>query len=89
MVRSLNVPGSPSAALTMTVDGASGEWLAATVSHLRPVGKPAPPRPRRPEARTRSMIAAGVIPRAASIPVPPPRVRYSWRDMIGDGYSTR
>ncbi len=74
MVRSLKVPGSPSAALTMTVVGATAERLSATVRHLSPVGKPAPPRPRRPDSFTRSMICADSIWFAAWIPLPPPRV---------------
>ena len=46
IMRSANVPLSPSSALqTMYFCGA---WVCATVRHLIPVGKPAPPRPRRP-----------------------------------------
>lgn len=37
MVRSLNVPGSPSAPLTTTVDGSTGERFRATVCHFLPV----------------------------------------------------
>ena len=33
--------------------------------HFRPVGKPAPPRPRRPESLTAVMTSAGAIARAA------------------------
>src|SRR6266550_681645 len=57
IVRSLNVPGSPSAPLTTTVVGKTGERFSTMVRHLRPVGNPAPPLPRRPEASTSSRIA--------------------------------
>ena len=56
-MRSANVPLSPSSALQTTYF-----WSAstpATVRHLMPVGKPAPPRPRRPEASTSSTVALG------------------------------
>ena len=47
IMRSAKVPLSPSSALqTMYFCGA---WVCATVRHLMPVGKPAPPRPRRPD----------------------------------------
>ena len=49
IIRSAKVPLSPSSALqTMYFCRPA---VAATVFHLMPVGKPAPPRPRRPEAR--------------------------------------
>ena len=41
--RSLNVPGSPSSMFTAMTRGSGS---AATRRHLRPAGKPAPPRPR-------------------------------------------
>ena len=44
--RSLNVPGSDSSALQMAYFGVA-TW-AATSSHFRPVGNPAPPMPRSP-----------------------------------------
>ena len=50
-MRSMNAPGSPSSPLQMTYFAGAG-WRRAR-AHLRPVGKPAPPRPRRPEAGDR------------------------------------
>ena len=50
---------------------------SATVRHLMPVGNPAPPRPRRPEAVTSSIVARGPISMARSSPTKPPRARYS------------
>src|SRR5690349_2731719 len=55
--RSLNVPGSDSSALQITYVGVFS-W-AATRSHLRPVGKPAPPMPRRPLSFRAAMMQAG------------------------------
>ena len=47
--------------------------VLATVFHLIPAGKPAPPRPRRPEASTSSTIALGAdLARAAAGPAQPP-----------------
>src|ERR1700687_4260851 len=56
--RSLHVPGSDSSALQMTYFG-FGESLG-TNDHFMPVGKPAPPRPRRFDFLTSSMIDSGV-----------------------------
>ena len=55
----MNAPGSPSSALQQTYFWSETE-LAANC-HLVPVGKPAPPRPRRPEALMVSMTCCGVI----------------------------
>src|SRR5690242_12846859 len=57
--RSLQVPGSLSSALQMTYF-ALGESFG-TKNHFIPVGKPAPPRPRRFDFFTSSMIESGVI----------------------------
>ena len=89
MARSLNVPGSPSAPLTTTMEGSTGERFSTTVRHFLPVGKPAPPRPRRPEASTSATMASGLRRRAASSPAPPPLSRYSSRVSMGCGKSTR
>jgi len=55
MLRSMNAPGSPSSALTITYFCSPGAFLAR--SHLMPVGKPAPPRPLRPDALSSSMTS--------------------------------
>ena len=59
MLRSMKAPGSPSSALQTTYLGSPGERLVN--SHFRPVGKPAPPRPRRPEALISASTWDGVI----------------------------
>ena len=59
---SMNAPGSPSSALQTTYLRSPSALRQA--SHLRPVGNPAPPRPRRPERLTSSRTASGPISRA-------------------------
>ena len=55
--RSLNVPGSPSAAL-QTANRRPGPASRMPV-HFRPVGKPPPPRPRKPDGR--DLVDDGVL----------------------------
>ncbi len=63
---SLQVPGSDSSALTTRYFGLG--LSCGMKPHFIPVGKPAPPRPRRPESLTRSMIAPGSIDSAVPRP---------------------
>ena len=46
-----------------------------TNDHFTPVGNPAPPRPRRPEAFTTSITSAGVMASAVRRPSYPPFAR--------------
>ena len=57
-VLSLKVPGSISSVLDTIYLGKIAS--SATRDHLRPVGKPAPPQPRRPELRTICLTSRGV-----------------------------
>ena len=76
-IRSANVPLSPSSALqTMYFCGPAAR---ATVAHLMPVGKPAPPRPRRPESVISVTIRSGAA-SAACNPARPPCASYSASD---------
>ncbi len=74
--RSMNAPGSPSSALHSTYFTSPLEL--AQNSHFTPVGKPPPPRPRRPEVITSSTISRGVIlVSALAAPAYPSRAMYS------------
>ena len=55
----MNAPGSPSSPLQMRYFSSPG--LLWANSHLTPVGKPAPPRPRMPESVTCWMTHSGVF----------------------------
>ena len=54
----MKAPGSPSSALQTMYFWPAGAFMPA--SHLTPVGKPAPPRPRRPLRLISSTTPAGV-----------------------------
>ena len=56
---SLQVPGSDSSALTTRYLGLG--LSCGMKPHFMPVGKPAPPRPRRPESLTAAMMSSGAI----------------------------
>ena len=61
--RSINAPGSPSSPLhTMYF---TSDTLRRTLSHLRPAGKPPPPRPRRPESVISLQMDSGVMSNSA------------------------
>src|SRR5215211_6081188 len=75
--RSLNAPGSDSSALATTYDGPERLSGGGTRLSLRPIGKPAPPRPRSDALEISSISAAGSIPRARSSAWYPPIARYS------------
>ena len=66
MTRSLKVPGSPSSALQMMYFWSA--FSAAQKFHFMPVGKPAPPRPLRPDAETVSMMSGRDMASAALRP---------------------
>ena len=68
---SLQVPGSDSSALTTRYLGLG--LSCGMNDHFIPVGKPAPPRPRRPESLTTETTSAGSIARAVRSASYPPR----------------
>ena len=63
---SLQVPGSDSSALTTRYLGLG--LSCGMKPHFMPVGKPAPPRPRRPESLTAVITSSGAMPRAVRRP---------------------
>src|SRR5262245_19809283 len=77
--RSLKEPGSDSSAFATTYVGlpaVSGGWTRLS---LRPIGKPAPPRPRSVAFEISSITASRLIARAFSSDAYPPTARYSSR----------
>src|SRR5215211_7219586 len=75
--RSLNAPGSDSSALTTTYAGPERLSDGGTRVSFRPIGKPAPPRPRNEASVISSITSAGSIPRARSSDSYPPIAWYS------------
>ncbi len=63
--RSLNVPGSDSSALQIAYLTPPGS-VAATRPHFRPVGNPAPPMPRSPDASSVATTLSALISPASS-----------------------
>ena len=74
MSRSLQVPGSNSSALITRKDGRPSDTFGMN-DHFIPVGNPAPPRPRRPDAFISSMIASRPRAMIAAVPSQSPRLR--------------
>ncbi len=66
MSRSLQVPGSPSSELHTRYFGPGN--MRGMKLHFRPVGKPAPPRPRKALTLTSAMTWSGVMPAPPSLP---------------------
>src|SRR5690349_12898442 len=71
---SLQVPGSDSSALTTRYFGFG--LSCGMNDHFMPVGKPAPPRPRRPESFTAAITSSCDIVSAFFRPAYPPRSSY-------------
>src|SRR5437763_6765709 len=84
MARSLKVAGSPSAPLATTNLRSPGEPAARTPLHFRPVGKPPPPRPRRPASPISLIVWAGPSCWARAKPVHPPSAFQASRDSTGE-----
>ncbi len=70
IMRSEKVPESPSSALQTTYFCSEG--VSKAVFHLIPVGKAAPPRPRKPDSTTSLMICSPVNASAFCSPAKPP-----------------
>ena len=66
--RSLNAPGSDSSALTTRYFGFA--FFRSMNDAFVPIGKPAPPRPRRVALLSSAIRSSGDIPRARSRPAP-------------------
>ena len=73
--RSLHDPGSDLSALMTRKLGLPGLGSLGMKLHFMPVGKPAPPRPRSPDALTISMIASWPLAISALVLSQSPRCR--------------
>ena len=74
MSRSLQVPGSDAIGIDNEKCGRSPTCFGMN-DHFRPVGKPAPPRPRRPDALTSLTMASRPFAKIALVPSQAPRAR--------------
>ena len=76
MLLSIKAPGSPSSALHTMYFCSFASALAKL--HFLPVGKPAPPRPLKPDFEITSITSSGVIPvKTFSIALYPSKAIYS------------